>query len=501
MTQDLLRGRHLAANVVWNLLGQGLPTLVALACIPPLVARLGNERFGILSIALMLVGYLSLLDLGLGWAVTRTVAQKMGSPERGDLPAVIWPALVGMALFSTIGCLLLGLASPWLAHDALNITAGLRDEAAIALFLTALSLPAVVLGAGLRGILEAHQRFVGINVLRAVQSSVNFLAPLIVTIWSLHLGWVVAVLFLSRWLTCGVLAVMCLRTIPDLGRAASWRLTGIAPMLRLGGWMTVSNVVSPQSVPCDRFLAALLLPMAVIPFYTVPFDLMSRILVAPAAICAVVFPALATAMAGDTARIARILHGGMVTVMAVAGPICMLLGVFAPEFLHLWLDATFAQESTAILRILAVGIILSIWSTVPISALQAAGQVRRIALVQVTELLIYLPLLWLLIYGWGLTGLAVAWTARAGVDALLASLLLLRAVPDPRPALLHAAQLGAVFILPIIFAHLSASLWSRLVCGLIGLVVAMMIGVIALRQSRSVVMTVSTSIPLPPRCT
>ena len=49
--------------------------LVALVAIPILVDGLGTARFGILTLAWMVVGYFSLFDLGLGRALTKLTAK------------------------------------------------------------------------------------------------------------------------------------------------------------------------------------------------------------------------------------------------------------------------------------------------------------------------------------------------------------------------------------------------------------------------------------------
>ena len=69
----LTRGSLLARNTLWNLLGQVAPMSVALFAIPMLIRRVGTDRFGILTIAWMVVGYFSLFDLGLGRAMTNLV--------------------------------------------------------------------------------------------------------------------------------------------------------------------------------------------------------------------------------------------------------------------------------------------------------------------------------------------------------------------------------------------------------------------------------------------
>ena len=68
-------------NALLNLVGHLAPLLAALIFVPPLISRLGTERFGFLALAWVLVGYFSLFDLGLGRTLSRLVAERIGTPR------------------------------------------------------------------------------------------------------------------------------------------------------------------------------------------------------------------------------------------------------------------------------------------------------------------------------------------------------------------------------------------------------------------------------------
>ena len=59
-------GRLIARNTFYNLLGYGIPLIFALVLIPPLISKLGTERFGVLNLIWMVVGYFSFFDFGFG---------------------------------------------------------------------------------------------------------------------------------------------------------------------------------------------------------------------------------------------------------------------------------------------------------------------------------------------------------------------------------------------------------------------------------------------------
>ena len=90
MTAPASQGRLLARNTVLNFIGQVLPGLTALVLVPYTVHGLGVARFGVLSLAWILIGYLSLFDLGLGRATIRFVADAVGREEGHQIPRVVW---------------------------------------------------------------------------------------------------------------------------------------------------------------------------------------------------------------------------------------------------------------------------------------------------------------------------------------------------------------------------------------------------------------------------
>ena len=68
---QLITGRRLTRNALWNLLGGLAPMLVGIVAIPVLAGKMGTARFGVPTLAWMGVGYFSLCDLGLGRHGTR----------------------------------------------------------------------------------------------------------------------------------------------------------------------------------------------------------------------------------------------------------------------------------------------------------------------------------------------------------------------------------------------------------------------------------------------
>lgn len=138
--------------------------VIALFAIPLLIKGLGTDRFGVLTLAWVIVGYFSLFDFGLGRALTKIVAEKLGSGRKEDIPAVVWTTLLLMIAFGLLGAILLAAFAHWLVDGVLKVPDILKSETVNTFYLLAFSIPIVISTAGLRGVIEAQQRFELVNI-------------------------------------------------------------------------------------------------------------------------------------------------------------------------------------------------------------------------------------------------------------------------------------------------------------------------------------------------
>jgi O-antigen/teichoic acid export membrane protein len=415
----LTSGRLLARNTIWNLIGNGAPLIVAVFSIPILIHGLGKDRFGVLTLAWALIGYASLFDLGLGRALTQLVARKLGTGEEKEIPALAWTSLLLMMLLGLAGTVSILLISPWLVGGGLNVPAELQRETLQSFRLLGLSIPFVITTAGLRGLLEAHQRFGVINALRIPLGVFTFAGPLLVLPFSKSLVAVVAMLVAGRILAWIAHLLVCLRVLPELGRSIAWEQSAVGPLLRSGGWMTVTNVVGPLMTTLDRFVIGALVSLTAVAYYATPYEVITKVLLLPGALVGVMFPAFSTGFVQDKERTAVLFGRSVKSLFLVLFPVMLCTVALAQDGLKLWLGAEFAQHGFRVLQWLAVGVFVSSLAYVPFTLLQGVGRPDLTATLHFIELPLYLGLLWWLIRTHGIEGAAIAWTARGAVDALL----------------------------------------------------------------------------------
>jgi O-antigen/teichoic acid export membrane protein len=409
----------LARNTAWNLIGSGAPMLLAIFCIPVLIRGLGTDRFGVLTMAWAVIGYASLFDLGLGRALTQLVARKLGTGEDREVPPLVWTSLLLMLVLGLLGAVAVISLSPWLVHRALHIPIALQRETLYSFYLLGFSIPVVISTAGLRGLLEAQQRFGWINALRIPMGVFTFVGPLLVLPFSKSLFPMVAVLVAGRLIAWLAHLLLCLHVTAGLRTRIAWHGPVVGPLLRFGGWMTVSNIVGPLMVTLDRFLIGAMLSVSAVAYYATPYEVVTKFWLIPGALVGVMFPAFSTSSVQDRDRMAFLYGRSVKYLLLVLFPLVLLVVVLAQDGLKLWLGAEFAQNSVHVLQWLAVGVFINSLAQVPFALLQGVGKPDLTAKLHLIELPAYLVALYWLIEAHGIEGAAIAWTARVVVDALV----------------------------------------------------------------------------------
>lgn len=414
---NLTGGRRLARNVLWNLLGTGTPLLVALFAIPILIDCLGTARFGVLTLAWMVVGYFSLFDLGLGRALTKLVAEKLGKGLDVEIPTLIWTAMSLMVVLGILGTVVVAALSPLLVGTVLKIPPNLQPETLAAFYLLSASIPIVICSTGLRGILEAHQRFGLVNAVRIPVGILTFLGPLTVLPLSNNLVPLVAVLVVTRLVSWFAYAAFCLRVEPDLRQFVSIHRSMARQLLNFGGWMTLTNLVGPLMVYMDRFVIGAMVSMTAVAYYATPYEVVTKFWIIPGALMGVMFPAFAVALGKNQTHAARLFLRTVNYIFLSLFPIILIIVTFAHEGLSLWLGGEFADNSCRVLQLLAVGVFINSHAYVPFGLVQSAGRPDLTAKLHLIELPFYLLILWLMLNTYGIAGAAIAWVLRMAVDA------------------------------------------------------------------------------------
>ena len=411
--------RSLAKSSLWNLAGFGLPLLAALIAVPAILHRLGPERFGILAIAWAIIGTASMLDLGIGRSLTRLVAKHRTTPQAAELPSMVFTSVALLGVLAVLAALLLLALRRWLVIDLFHIDAGHAAEAERAIALLAVSLPFVLCSGALQGVLDGYLRFDLSNLVRIPVSALNYLAPLCVLPFTDDLGWLVGATVLVRICACAAHAFLVQRLLREAGATAHVRPALLAPVLTVGGWMTVSTIIATLIVYLDRFVIGAFSSMQEVAFYATPFEVVTRLSMLPGAVSVALLPMFSAIAAESRDEVERFFGSGLRYVVLLLFPAALLIALFAHEGLALWVGEEFADKSAGVARMLAAGVFVNGLAFVPFTLLYAVGRADVVARLHLAELPVYALLLWQFVLRFGAEGAAAAWTLRVIVDAAL----------------------------------------------------------------------------------
>ena len=418
MTLPTLGGRKsIARNTFLNFGGLSLPLLVGVAVMPIITSNLGPARFGLLGLTLALLEYSGLFDLGLGRATTKHVAEKLATGD-GEISHLVIISVMSQVAFGAVGGFAFALAAPLLATRVFEIPPEMMGEAIAVFRVLGALIPATLLLVSLRGVLEAAHRFDLSNAIRIPSSLASFLIPAVASTKGYTLPAIMTMFLVGRIMFCAVSAVAVHRAFPNLRWSLPRDWSMLRPLLAFGGWMSVSNVVSPLLIYLDRFMLGAFVGLAAVGYYTAPFDGVMRMLIVPASLVNALFPAVSGMQAtGDTAGIKRVFAKAARNMTLVLAVPALLLFVFGPFLLRLWLGESYAAQGGTAVRILAFGVLMNSLAHLPSAFLVAMGRPDINAKFHMLELAIHVPVAWMLITRFGVSGAAIAWTIRVTIDA------------------------------------------------------------------------------------
>lgn len=269
---------RLTFNASLNLAGQGIPMLIGIFLIPGILRGLGSERFGLLTLAWTLIGVLSLFDFGFGRAVTHGTSKAITEGQTHRVAQIASTGIVSTFLFGCMGGIALWLGANHLI-SRLHVQSDLSKEAIAAIRVVALGIPLVTAMSGTRALLESLASWRFINVYRILMGIGNFVGPFIFLKYTTNVAIIIAFLVLIRMIALVHHLIWARSLWPELKFLDGWSRKEFLNLLRFGGWMMVSNFVSPLMVYADRFFIGTWIGLQAVTYYATPVDVLTRVLI------------------------------------------------------------------------------------------------------------------------------------------------------------------------------------------------------------------------------
>ena len=413
-----LRARHLG----FSLASLGAPAVGAFLALPTLFARLSPEAFGLLTMYWVIIGYASLVELGMGKAVAKQIAE-MDESGGADPRPVIGTAIRSAAV--------IGLLTGLLCIPALNIVFGTLIEIPPQLasmnhdsiIWIAATVPILVLASVLSGALEARRDFGWLALIRVPTGLALFVVPALLAKLGFALPQLVAGIMVVRFLLLLLLVCRVEHIWPRAVLRPAYEPAQLRSLIGFGGWLTVSAIIGPLLVYLDRFILASTHGLATSALYTTAFEAVIRFLVIASAVVAVMFPRFANLKAGEATSSRRLYVEANLYVVVVVAPIALTFVLFGDFLFSHWLgDADLDQRALAVIArtacILSLGLVLNASAHIPQAFIQARGYPHWTAGLHVVEICAFLLYAPFIVKTYGVEGAAWTWLIRSAISAI-----------------------------------------------------------------------------------
>ncbi|WP_314154284.1 flippase [Rouxiella badensis] len=404
-------------NISWNLLGYALPVLVAIVMIPVVMKHTGLERFGVLTLIIVLIGSMTVFDFGITRSVTNSVRKYLDEKNERAMLTVVKTGWLMITCVLLVISVLFWVESRWIAEHFFNVSnQQIREEIAGSMKIVAFSLPFVIAQTIFVGVMEAFGAFKKISIGKAPFSILMYLVPMIISFFTPSLFYITLSLCILRCIMAVAFYLMMrseIKTVTPISLMSVPTTKAIAlELVRYGGWVSVGNIIAPIMLYIDRFFVASIVGATVFAYYTTPYDVVSRIAIVAVSVCGVLFPMLVTKIATDIRSANAYFNKVMLGIFAIL-VIPAVAGIFLSKwFLSVWINPGFAEHSWIIFSMFLAGYLVHGLVQPAFVWIQACGKPWIIAMCEIVDLALFVIYLPWMTHHYGIIGAAIAWNFR-----------------------------------------------------------------------------------------
>ncbi len=355
-----LRVRHIARNVLFNWFGTVANLAVGFFLAPFILHRLGDVAYGVWVLAISVVGYLSLLDLGMQSSVLRFVSKGHTQNDHQSASEAISAALwVRLQISALILMLSGGLA--WVFPHLFKVSAELASEARAAVLLIGVS-TAITMSVGVvAGVLSALNRYDLQNYASLAQTAVRVIG-VVAVLRTGHGIVAIAVCELIATLAYNTLLVLIAhRLYPELQiQLNKPKIETLKRVWTYSSYAFLTTVAIRLVYQSDYLVVAKFVSVAAVTPYAIANSLCRYADQIVGAMGATFVPAASTyEAAGDTTRLLGLYKDGTRATLAISLPILITLILRGPRFIGLWMGPQYSHDSGTVLVILCTALLFS----------------------------------------------------------------------------------------------------------------------------------------------
>ena len=403
-----MANEKIGRNVSTNLMGMFIQMAIAFTLSPFLVHTLGDERYGIWTIAVAFTGYMSLLDIGLSSAVSRYVSKYSSQQAELDVNSIISTAFVMLFLLG----LTIVLVSPFMADfivSAIKFDESLNNVVHFLIIIVSFDIGIFIVSGVFKGAFKGFQRFDLVNYIQIISAIYKAI------LWYLFLK--------SGYglIAMGVIAITAnFFSIVALYILLKKMYSKVSIEFKLVNKETASTVFNYSKFTfiamlanqiiyySDAFIIGYFLSAAAVTYYSIPWTLAEYTKKICISISQTYVPAVSVIEAtGDMAKVRELYISGTKYMMIVSNLFSMGVLILGGIFISLWMGPKYRELGEAVLIILFINQYFLGPQQISYSILQGLSKQKYYAYMSIVVSVLNLILSIILVKKWGIVGVAL----------------------------------------------------------------------------------------------
>jgi O-antigen/teichoic acid export membrane protein len=482
-----------------SIAGYTAPMMINFISTPLLLRALGETAYGLQSLVAVVIGYFTIMDMGLAWPIIKYLAEDHAQGNIKGENCILSTTLQLYSAIGLIGMVAIMLSANLLARSVFKVPEVSISPAIYVFRLAGLGFLASVWLSWGQAVGIGLQRFEGVHGI----SIVNSLAGVSLGLAAVYAGYGVVGYVLMRVvvsLLAGLLYWVLVRRLLPLfrlhfgfDRATFRRIRGYV------GYGAINRVASSLLSRLDQTLIGIWLGVAAAGIYSVPFLVVNSLGLMIAYMLGFIFPMTSELQSlGEMDRLRDIFTRATQFITALSGMIFVPLFVLGDIVLGLWVPSI-ADQAARVFRLLTLASYLgTLCASLINSVVIGMGRIRQFTIYITIRNLMLAAWCFLLIRPFGLEGAGWALLLTAIVDGIylivaLRNYLQLSPLVLFRTAYIKPMALSAVLGMLAFLARPLAMSWIGLVgigagLGFLYIVAGYWIGVFGETEKRALAM-------------
>jgi O-antigen/teichoic acid export membrane protein len=348
--------RKVVRNTLFNYLAIICVTLIRFIAMPILIHGLGQDRYGIYATVMSVVGYVGLLDLGIGISLTKFVAEYYANRDFRRLNEMLSTSLLLYLGLGILGSVILVAFSSLFVQHVFNIPVSLWTEGRYVFWISALSLfNGLTLGI-FGNLLNGIQRQDITRTITIGNALITYSGAILLVTMGYKLVAFMLFATLMDVLSFLVQLWIARRMLPEVRFFPRiFKKQELKQIVNFSFAMFINQLAARNVGVLDKLILGIFLPIANVTLYAVGYTLASFSFRIPSAAVLASLPAASELMAqGRLGAVHQLILRGMKYTGLMAIPIFTVMGVMAPDIVRLWMGEGY-ELSARVLQLLLAG--------------------------------------------------------------------------------------------------------------------------------------------------